>query len=93
MIKVKDKQENILKEDGLGELTTTHENDILFNQDVQFPSGMFFLNESYFYEPKLHIYINALFNCGANIKWSINKKNLTYIFLVLKGYGIKNKSH
>jgi hypothetical protein len=54
---------------------------------------MFFLNESYFYEPKLHIYINALFNCGANIKWSINKKNLTYIFLVLKGYGIKNKSH
>jgi hypothetical protein len=46
MIKVKDKQENILKADGLGELTTTHENDILFNQDVQFPSGMFFLNES-----------------------------------------------
>jgi hypothetical protein len=43
MIKVKDKQENILKEDGLGELTTPHENDILFNQDVQFPSGMFFL--------------------------------------------------
>jgi hypothetical protein len=47
MIKVKDKQENISKSDGLGELTTTHENDILFNQDVQFPSsGMFFLNES-----------------------------------------------
>jgi len=51
VIEVKDKQESILKADGLGELTTTHQNDILFNQDVQFPCGIFFLNESYFHEP------------------------------------------
>jgi hypothetical protein len=68
MIKVKDKQENILKADGIGKLTTTHENDILLNQDVQFPSGMFFLNESYFNEPhytytSMHfLIVGAIFN-------------------------------
>ncbi len=78
MIKVKDKQENILKADGLGELTTTDENDILFNQDVQFPSGMFFLNESHFYEPhytytSMHfLIVGPIYNDQLTKKININ---------------------
>jgi hypothetical protein len=84
VIEVKDKQESILKANG--EFTTTHENDILSNQDVQFPCGMFFLNESYFYEPhytytSMHfLIVGPIYNDQL-----IKKINIILVYFCIEG--------